>query len=260
MENPYSKYKQRLYGQLQENPELDLMNRSIGGLSQPFQEINNQIQSMLQRDNSSPGAKVAATLRGEQQLQDERSTLFGQALGAMEQRKDSILNKVAEIDIRSEEWENQQEELKAKRKTSILRTGLQLAGMAVGAIATAATGGIAPLVGAAIGGGIGQTAGGFMGIDKDGNLSTSPENFDAEAIMQGASGAIGAYAGYANEKKINGMAGTLATAMATPEFIDAAGKMPSEQLALWSGQFQSAIMRGDEATLNALINAMRGTQ
>lgn len=258
MENPYSKYKQRLFSKIQENPELRLMNKAIAQTAMPFQELNNQLQSSLQMGNASPGAKVAATLRGQQQLQDERQQMYGQAVDAMQNRTGQLEDKLGEVMMKEEEWRQAEIEQKAAKRTAALRTGLQIAGMVIGTIATAGVGGMGILAGMGIGGGIGQMVGGVTGIDKDGNLSVDPENFDTEAIIQGAVGAASTYSQYANEKQMKSVMATVTQKLSSPEVMAAFDKMKPEQVVLYGTMLQNAINSGDMEAATALFDGMAG--
>ena len=55
------------------------------------------------------------------------------------------------------------------------------------------------LAGSALGGAIGQTASGFMGINKDGNLSLDPEEWDVNTIEQGLVSTVTSLASNANQ-------------------------------------------------------------
>ena len=257
MDNVYTKYRQRLMGKMQEQPELRLMNRSIASMSQPFQELNNQLQSMLQQGNASPGARVSATLRGQQQLQDERSSIFSQALTTMEQRQGQLGDKFAEVSMKEAELHEQQKQEKADKQTNALRTGLQIAGMVAGIALAPATGGMSLMASAGLGASLGQMAGGFVGLDKNGNLTAKPEQYDTQAIMQGASSAIGTYAGHLNEKNMAAASTELAGALSDPMISERLSKMPTEQIALISGQLQYMIQTGNYDGMRKMVNGLR---
>lgn len=257
MENPYEKYKKRLFTRMQDNPELQLMNQSISKLSRPFQEINNQLQASLQQGNASAGAKVQATLRGQQQLQGVQQQLYEPLLNNMTMRNTQIQEKYADLSMQEEQWEDQQKAEKAQKNTKILRAGLTIAAMAVGALLAAPTGGVSLVAGASIGASLGTLGGGFMGINKKGNLSVDPDDWDAEAIVQGASGVLSTYASHLNEQSVAQMSNDFATKMNDPKIMETlATKMPKEQLYLWYGQITGAIMRGDRPTFDQLLNSL----
>lgn len=255
--NPYTKYKQRLFGQMQENPELNLMNQSIAGLSTPFQELNNQLQSALRQGNASPGAKVAAAVRGSQQLQDERSALFSTALQNMTQRRSAIMGQISDFSVKEAEWDEQNAEIESDKKTKALRAGLQIGGMAVGAIVgTIVAPGAGTMQGAKIGAAGGQFLGGFVGIDKNGDLTVKPEQFDVDQIMQGAAGVLGTFEGMANEKRINEMSKQMAKDMGSKNWTQGIKDMSEEEWAMLYPQITGAIARGDMDTYNQLMSSV----
>jgi len=254
MDNIYTKYRQRLASQMQTNPELNLMNKTIAGLSSPFQEMNNQLQSVLQQTNASAGARVAATVRGQQQLQDERQGMYSKAVDAMSARTTQLTDKFAEVSMKEAELAEQQKIEKSEKRTGAMRTGLKIAGMVIGGALAAPTGGMSLMAGLSIGGGLGQMAGGAMGIDKQGNLSMDASQFDPEAIITGAATAVGSYVGHLNETKLNEMSKTIADKLSDPNTVKAVNEMSPAAIGLLRGQLESAVLRGDQETVDSLLS------
>lgn len=246
MANPFTPYKNRLIARLQENPEMEMMSRSIAGISLPFQQLNNQLQSSLQQGNATPGAKVLATTRGQQQLQETSSGIYTEAISAKNQRTDALQNEIDKVTMQEEQYDKQKKAEKAAKRTRVLRTALQI----VGGVAGGIVGGIP---GAKIGAGLGQAAGGIAGIDKNGHLTAEPDQMDPEAIMQGAGQVFSAYSTKVNEKSISDMTVRLSDTMQSPEFIKATESWTPQQWALNGSLIQSALLRGDESFINRFM-------
>ena len=253
MANPFTPYKNRLTARLQENPEMEMMSRSIAGISLPFQQLNNQLQSSLQQGNATPGAKVLATTRGQQQLQETSSGIYTQAISAKNQRTDALQNEIGKVTMQEEQYDEQKKAEKAAKRTAVLRTALQIAGGVAGGIISA-PGGLAGITfGAKTGAGLGQAAGGLVGIDKNGHLTAEPDQMDPEAIMQGAGDVLGAYSEKVNEKSISDMTVQLSETMQSPEFIKSTENWTPQQWALNGSLIQSALLRGDRSFLDRFM-------
>ena len=251
MANPFTVYKNRLTARLQENPEMEMMSRSIAGISLPFQQLNNQLQSSLQQGNATPGAKVLATTRGQQQIQESSSGIYTQAISAKTQRTEALQNEIGKAAMQEEQYAEQHADEKAAKRTNVLRSGLKIAGTTIGAIIGAYAGN--PVMGAKYGYSIGSAASGIVGIDKKGHLTASPDQMDPEAIMQGAGDVLGAYSEKVNEKSISDMTVQLSETMQSPEFIKSTENWTPQQWALNGSLIQSALLRGDRSFLDRFM-------
>ena len=252
MANPFTPYKNRLTARLQENPEMEMMSRSIAGISLPFQQLNNQLQSSLQQGNATPGAKVLATTRGQQQLQETSSGIYTQAISAKNQRTDALQNEIGKVTMQEEQYDEQKKAEKAAKRTAVLRTALQIAGGVAGGI-------VGGIPGAKIGAGLGQSAGGLVGIDKNGHLTAEPDQMDPEAIMQGAGQVFSAYSTKVNEKSISDMTVKLSETYTSEKFKEVTKDWSPTQFATLNSMTQLAILRGDKAAFQAIIGQFDGS-
>lgn len=250
-DNPYSRYRKRLASQLQNNDSLRFMNQSIKRFSQPYQEMNNQIQAALNRGNASVGAKLLATIRGGQQVHGMAEQMYLTGQNQAQQRKDTIVDKIGEINLQEDIYEKQRKAEKRAKQTGALKTGISaglgLLGAGIGSLVP----GIGTIAGAGFGSGLGNILGGMMGIDSRGNLSAKPEDWDAGMMLSGASEIAGSYAGMVNEKRVSNMYNRLSTDL--PKAMPMIDKMSSNQFNLFYGQMLSALQRGDMAAYENLM-------
>jgi hypothetical protein len=243
-ETPYTKYKQRLASQMQTNSSLRNMNKSIARFSQPFQELNNQMQSSLQQGNATLGAKLLATIRGQQQVHGMNEQMYLTGQEGAEMRRQSIQDKITDISLQEDAWKQQQKEQKRQAQTGALRTGAQILGAAAGL----ALGGVGSI---ALGSAAGSLVGGAVGIDKSGNITAKPEQWDTGMMMQGATEIAGSLVNQANEKKVSGMYQRFSQDM--PKIAPMMEKMSANEFNMFYPQIISAMQRGDMDAYEALL-------
>lgn len=251
-DNPYSKYRKRLASQLQGNDNLRFMNQSIKRFSQPYQEMNNQLQAALNRGNASVGAKLLAAIRGGQQVHGMAEQMYLTGQNQAQQRKDTIVDKINEVGLQEDIYKKQQKEQKRASQNNLLKTGIgagfSLLGAGLGSIVPV----IGTIAGAGLGMGLGNMLGGMLGIDKNGNLSAQPKDWDTGMMLNGVGEMASSYAGMVNEKNVSKMYNRLSTDL--PKAMPAIDKMTSNEFNLFYAQVLSALQRGD---MTAYDNLMR---
>jgi hypothetical protein len=201
MANQYEKYLNRLRNIKTSRPEMQVYERNMAKLAEPYNILNRKMAQMTQAGGASTAAQVAALNEGRQQWNTLQQDNYSQALGAASQREERIDTKIAEVEFQNDQYKDQQRREKSAKRTGALRTALSGIGMAAGAALAIPTGGMSMLAGAALGGAIGQTASGFMGINKDGNLSLDPEEWDTGVIEQGLTSAVTQLATNASQRE-----------------------------------------------------------
>jgi hypothetical protein len=174
--------------------------RNIAQMSQPFNIMNRKMAQMTQAGGASTAAQVAALSEGRQDWNRMQSNMYSQTMDAIGEREERLDTKIAEVELQNEQYKEQQRREKAAKRTGLLRTVVSGIGMAAGAALAPLTGGASMLAGAALGGAIGQTASGFMGINKDGNLSLNPDEWDMGTIEQGMVSTVTQLATNANQR------------------------------------------------------------
>lgn len=198
MPQAYEKYLRTTLSQKQQRPELDIMSRNIRSFSEPMGEVNRNLQRVLNTGNASLGAKVLAAQRGNMQIQDMAEQQGEQAQAVSKERSTAINDKAAEIQLKIDQEKEAKKKEKAAKNTAILRTGLQVAGMALGTLIP----GVGTVAGMGIGGGAAQAVGGFLGIDAKGNLTADPEDFDPAQIIGGVQDIASIYSADLTERNM----------------------------------------------------------
>lgn len=255
MANQYETYLNRLRNIKANRPEMKVYERNLSAMAQPFNLLNRKMASLTQRGGASTAAQVAALNEGRGQWNQLQQQGYGQALDAAGKREEGLDLKIAEVEMQNEQFKEAQSKEKAAKRTSALRTGLQVGGMALGALLAAPTGGMSLLMGASLGGVIGQTASGFMGVNKDGNLTTNPEEWDTELIGQGLSSTAQVLTTNANQmdtkNKLN--------------FVSAnAGKLGAHIMSnpanapMIQFQFENLMKNGSMSDIEAWFNSLSG--
>lgn len=209
MAKQYDRYLNRLRNIKANRPEMQMYERNTAMMAQPFNILNRKVAQMTQAGGASTAAQVAALNEGRSQWNQMQQQGFGQAMAASAQREGQLDMKIAEVEFAKGQYEEHKKEEKKAKRTAALRAGLQAAGMIVGGVAAAATGGMSLLAGAGLGGSIGQTVGGFMGINKKGQLTADMAEWDSQAIVQGLASTAGQFEMYANQKDTKGKLGVI---------------------------------------------------
>jgi hypothetical protein len=200
MANQYENYLNRLRNIKANRPEMRVYEHNMASLSQPFNILNRKVAQMTQAGGASTAAQVAALNEGRGQWNQMQQHNYGQALDAAGRREGQVDMKIAEVEFQNDQYKEEQRREKAARRSGLLRTVISGIGMAAGAVLAPLTGGASMLAGAALGGAIGQTASGFMGVNKDGNLSLNPDEWDMNTIEQGMMSTVTQLATNANQR------------------------------------------------------------
>ena len=199
MANQYERYLNRLRGMKTRRPEMQIYERNMALMAEPYNILNRKMAEMTQSGGASTAAQVAALNEGRGQWNQIQQQNYGQALDSASRREEQIDARIADVEFQNDQYKDQQRRLRASRRTGVLRTAISGLGMALGAALAIPTGGMSMLAGSALGGAIGQTASGFMGINKDGNLSLDPEEWDVNTIEQGLVSTVTSLASNANQ-------------------------------------------------------------
>ncbi len=255
MANQYETYLNRLRNIKASRPEMRVYQQSLSKLAQPFNILNRKMASLTQRGGASTASQVAALNEGRGQWNEMQRESYGTAVEAAGNREQALDLKIADVEMQNEQYKDQQRKEKAAKRSGILRTVLSGVGMAAGALLAAPTGGVSMLLGSALGGAIGQTASGFMGINKDGNLSLDPDEWDIGAIEQGLTSTIQSLATNANQAEMKGKMGIM---------TDKAGQLsqyimsnPNQAPAL-QFQLENIMLNGSQDDLSNWFNTILG--
>lgn len=198
MARQYETYLSRLKQIKQRRPEMDVYNRTMQAQSKPFNLLNESTARITQQGGASTGAQVAALNQGRQQWNHAQQGAYNTALNATVQRNENLDMKIAEVEAANEAEKERAAIERGQKKAEAVKAGLTIAGAVIGSVIP----GAGTLAGASVGAAIGQTVGGFVGSDKDGNLSVNPEDWDSQAIIQGAANTISSLSANANETKM----------------------------------------------------------
>lgn len=209
MANQYETYLNRLRNIKSSRPEMRVYEHNLSRLAQPFNILNRKMASLTQRGGASTASQVAALNEGRGQWNQMQRESYGTAVESAGKREEALDLKIADVEMQNEQYKDQQRKEKAAKRSGILRTVLSGIGMGAGALLAAPTGGMSMLLGASLGGAIGQTASGFMGINKDGNLSLDPDEWDIGAIEQGLTSTVQSLATNANQAEMKGKMGIM---------------------------------------------------
>jgi hypothetical protein len=249
----YETYLQRLYKNRQESPETEMLGQATKRFTEPFSIINKKLQATLNMDKASVGAKIMASLQGQQQIQGMAENMSDKAVTMRSERIGKIDESIAQTEANMAAEREREKQEKAAKNTSTLRAGLTAAGFIAAALLAIPTGGITlaaipAIAGAgALGGLAGQFAGGFVGINKGGHLSADPDEWDMQATVGALqeAGQIGTQMAVdANMKK------NLATMSATMPVIGSMiEKMNEKQAPIFAFGLKNAILYGDEPTI-----------
>lgn len=211
MANQYERYLSRLRNLKASRPEMQVYERNMAQMAEPYNILNRRMAQMTQAGGASTASQVAALNEGRGQWNQMQQQNYGQAVDAVSKREGQIDAKIAEVEFQNEQYKEEQRRRKAARRSGLLRTVVSGIGMAAGAVLAPLTGGASMLAGAALGGAIGQTASGFMGINKDGNLSLNPDEWDMGAIEQGLASTASILATSANQNATKNKVGILSS-------------------------------------------------
>lgn len=250
-DNPYSKYKKRLAAQLQSDDNLRFMNQSIKRFSQPYQEMNNQLQAALNRSNASVGAKLLAAIRGGQQVHGMAEQMYLTGQNQAQQRKDTIVDKITEAGLKEDEYNKQQKELKRAKRNELLKTGISAGFTLLGAGLGSIVPGVGTIAGAGLGSGLGNTLGGLIGLDKNGNLSVQPKDWDTGMMLTGIGEMASSYSSMVNEKNVSKMTNKLSTDLQKAK--SSIDNMTLSEYNTFYTQILLAIQRGDTAAYDNLM-------
>lgn len=255
MANQFENYLNRLRNIKANRPEMRVYEKSISKLAQPYNILNRKMASLTQRGGASTASQVAALNEGRNQWNELQRDSYGTAVESAGKREEALDLKIADVEMQNEQYKDQQRKEKAAKRSGILRTVLSAVGMGAGALLAAPTGGMSMLLGSALGGAIGQTASGFMGINKDGNLSLDPDEWDIGAIEQGLTSTVQSLATNANQAEMKGKMGMLSdNAGAYSKYIDA---NPGQAAAL-QFQLENIMLNGSQEDLSNWFNTILG--
>lgn len=179
MINPYDKYIVRLKNKKAARPEMEMYNRNLSTLSGTYQTFDRDMESSLRRSGASTAAKVAANNEAKKGFNNIQNQTYNQAVSEESKRQGRLDEMIAEADLKSTAWQEQQDLMKQERKNALIKTGFQIGGAAVGAGIGAMAGN--PILGAQLGASGGQMLGSFVG--GDGQMST--DNFNPEEFSMG---------------------------------------------------------------------------
>lgn len=255
MANQYENYLNRLRNIKLNRPEMQVYERNMAQMAQPFNILNRKMGQMTQRGGASTASQVAALNEGRDQWNQMQRQNYGQALDSASQREGAIDMKIAEVSFQNDQYKEQQKKEKAAKRSDTLRTILSGVGMAAGAALAIPTGGMSLMAGAALGGAIGQTASGFMGIDKDGNLSVDPDDWDVNVIEQGLTSTVTQLASNANQQTTKNMMGMISSQAGNiSQYVMSNPDMAN----VFLFQIENAMQSGNEQDLINLFTDMFG--
>lgn len=266
MATQYDTYLSSLRRAKMNRPEMDVYKRNMQTLSEPFNVLNSQMASLTQRGGASSAKQMASLKQGRDQWNQAQNQAYNQALTVESGRQERLDTVIAETELKKSEFERMEaDRLKAEkdaenkqkraRQTGALRTGLQLAGMGVGALLAPVTGGASAIVTSALlGGAIGQTAGGFVGIDKGGQLTVKPEDWDMDAIGQGLSSVATQVAYNANQAETKNKMSLFS--QSAPDIQRGISTMTPAQADMFRIQVQNALLNGSYTDLQSILSGL----
>lgn len=255
MANQFETYLNRLRNIKASRPEMRVYEQNLSRLAQPFNILNRKMASLTQRGGASTASQVAALNEGREQWNQMQRESYNTAVESAGKREEAIDLKIADVEMQNEQYKEQKRKEKAANRSGILRTVLSGIGMGAGALLAAPTGGMSMLLGSALGGAIGQTASGFMGINKDGNLSLDPDEWDIGAIEQGLTSTVQSLAANANQTETKGKMGLITdNATKLNQYImDNPDQAPSLQF-----QLENLIINGSQDDMDNWFNTILG--
>jgi len=264
MATQYDTYLSSLRRAKQNRPEMDMYKRNMQTLAAPFNVLNNQMASLTKRGGASTAKQIASLKEGRDTWNDAQNQAYTQALGAESGRQERLDMAIAETELKKADYEKHEADKKDAEKkaksgklTGALRTGLQLAGMGVGALLAPATGGASAVVTSALlGGAIGQTASGFVGVDSGGQLTVKPEDWDMELIGQGVSSVATQVAYNANQAATKDKLQLFSNT--APAIQKAISTMTPSQAEMFRFQLQNVLINGSIDELEQLLIGMGG--
>ena len=256
MANQYERYLNRLRGIKASRPEMKLYERSIASMAAPYNILDRKVAQMTQAGGASTAAQVAALNEGRSQWNQLQQEGYTQALQTATNREAALDTKIAEVEFANEQYKEQKKAEKAAKRSEALRTGLQVAGMIAGAALAAPTGGMSLMMGASLGGSIGQVAGGFVGVNKKGNLSMNPEEWDTGLISQGLASTASILSTHANQQDTKAMMAEFTSEGNLKELNDFITAHPKLETTLRM-QLQLAISSGDIDALKRIFESIK---
>ena len=159
--NPYDRFLAHQRKRISESPERQVARRAAFATAPRKDEFG----SLLRRENIPIGVASQVEL-DKQRISSETTTGLVERAGMREiERKRAAGDRIAELEFKSDMWEEQEQKRKDQREDQKIDTAWQIGGAVAGGIIGSVVPGAVTMVGAQIGAGLGQVIGGFTGED-----------------------------------------------------------------------------------------------
>lgn len=211
MTHSYEKYISRLKSLREQRPELKAYQRNIETETPLLTKIGREATANMQRSGASVASQAAVLQQQQGDIANIHRTAYNDAMAAGEQRNSTIDSKIADVSFAQDQALEQEQQQKDARKAGLLKTGMQVGGAALGAVAGSVIPGTGTMLGAKLGSAGGQMLGSFVGNDS----KIATDNFNAEEFNQGMQDTIAGISGALTLKSQKTTMGELSQYMAS---------------------------------------------